>query len=167
MVKRSFICYRVVAIIKRINSIRGPVINLSPVLSTHPPPHPPPPATQCTLDLNISFSPLMLCAACRPVIRHWSYIKHFEVDPRECCVQQVSQCEGMLNVVKAGNVAALGRKSLAVVRKQAASQLQIFDLEHRCKTAAFLWAVCRWRRESATCSLAYSEPHLPLLPCKQ
>lgn len=49
----------------------------------------------------------------------------------------MSQCEGMQNVVKAGNVAALGRKSLAVFRKQAASPLKIFDLDHRFQTAAF------------------------------
>lgn len=49
----------------------------------------------------------------------------------------MSQCEGMQNVVKAGNVAALGRKSLTVLRKLAASPLQIFDLERRFQTAAF------------------------------
>lgn len=59
------------------------------------------------------------------------------VETQDSFVQQMSQCEGMQNVVKAGNVAALGRKSLTVFRKQAAAPLKIFDLEHRFKTAAF------------------------------
>lgn len=52
------------------------------------------------------------------------------METQESFVQQMSQCEGMQNVVRTGNVAALGRKSLTAFRKQVASPLKIFDLEH-------------------------------------
>lgn len=49
----------------------------------------------------------------KPFISNGGYIRPF--------VGVMSQNEGMCNVVEAGNVAALGRKSLAVFRKYAAS----------------------------------------------
>lgn len=59
------------------------------------------------------------------------------METRESFVRQMSQCEGMQNMVKAGNTAVLGRKSLTGFRKPAASPLKIFDLEPVFKTAAF------------------------------
>lgn len=49
----------------------------------------------------------------KPFISNGGYIRPF--------VGIMSQNEGMCSVVEAGNVAALGRKSLAVFRKYAAS----------------------------------------------
>lgn len=49
----------------------------------------------------------------KPFISNGGYIQPF--------VGVMSQNEGMCNAVEAGNVAALGRKSLAVFRKHAAS----------------------------------------------
>lgn len=53
-------------------------------------------------------------------IRHEGYIRPF--------VGIMSQNEGMCNVVEAGNVAALGRKSLAVFRNYAASSSRSLTL---------------------------------------
>lgn len=47
--------------------------------------------------------------ALQPFIRHGDHNQAF--------VRLMSQCEGMHNAVKAGNVAALERKSQAVLRK--------------------------------------------------
>lgn len=121
--------------------------------------------TTGTSNINVHFTYRKLSAALRPFfIRHGDYIGS--------CVGQMSQCEGMQNVVKAGNTAALGRKSLAVFRKQAASHSRSLTWNTVCdrtrwfKSAALL-SVCRRWLSSATCSLAHSESHLLLFPCKQ
>lgn len=67
---------------------------------------------QSTLDKNAHLSQTVAIVL-KSFIRHGGYIQSF--------VGLMSQCEGMHNAVKAGNVAALERKSLAVCRKQAAS----------------------------------------------
>lgn len=75
----------------------------------------------------------------------------------------MSQCEGMYTAVKAGNVTALERKSLAVFRKRSIQQ-KIFDLEHFCdhtdlKGRLILkWALSCVQVQSVfvTCSLTHS-----------
>lgn len=53
--------------------------------------------------------PMSVAIALKPFIRHGDHNQAF--------VRLMSQCEGMHNAVKAGNVAALERKSPAVLRK--------------------------------------------------
>lgn len=58
----------------------------------------------------------------KPFISNGGYIQPF--------VGVMSQNEGMCNVVEAGNVAALGRKTSGRVQEICSLQQQIFDQQH-------------------------------------
>lgn len=91
----------------------------------------------------------------------------------------MSQCEGMHDAVKAGNVTTSERKRPAVFRKHAASRALTWNTvmtTHCLKKGGLvlrwgLQSACRWRRRraaaSVTWSLTYSESHLRWTPHKQ